>query len=153
MLRFFVYEEYGAKYEMMLRDLTSTSRSIPNWHAYERGIEALANSLASTNTQGETSRKGLTFEDLLIKVLQNTQLYPLFLLTRVIISRSNESASIRFFSTTFTDIPLLLTVQTHVQRLRKCYVECGKQHKRSTKQQTTRKHRPESKGLGAFRIS
>ncbi len=68
MMRFFVYEEYGAKYELMLRDLTSTSRSIPNWHAYERGIEALANSLASSSTQGEICRKGLTFEDLLIKV-------------------------------------------------------------------------------------
>ncbi len=69
MFRFFVYEEYGAKYELMLRDLTSTSRTIPNWHAYERGVEALANSLTSTNTPGEVSRKGLTFEDLLIKVL------------------------------------------------------------------------------------
>ena len=70
-MRFFVYEEYGAKYELMLRDLTSTSRTIPNWHAYERGIEALANSLTPSSSQGEVSRKGLTFEDLLIKVLEN----------------------------------------------------------------------------------
>ena len=72
-MRFFVYEEYGAKYELMLRDLTSTSRTIPNWHAYERGIEALANSLASTSTTGEISRKGLTFEDLLIKVIDSNE--------------------------------------------------------------------------------
>jgi len=73
MARFFVYEEYGAKYELMLRDLTSTSKTIPTWHAYERGIEALANSLATSNTPGEISRKGLTFEDLLIKVLDEPQ--------------------------------------------------------------------------------
>jgi len=68
MTRFFVYEEYGAKYESMLRDMTTTSKQIPNWHAYERGIEALAHSLLSSNLQGGTNRKGLTFEDLLIKV-------------------------------------------------------------------------------------
>jgi len=68
MTRFFVYEEYGAKYESMLRDMATTSKQIPNWHAYERGIEALAHSLTSSSPRGGTNRKGLTFEDLLIKV-------------------------------------------------------------------------------------
>lgn len=67
MSRFFIYEEYGAQYESMLRDMTSTSKTIPNWHVYERGIEALANSLASTNNCSTPTKKGLTFEDLLIK--------------------------------------------------------------------------------------
>jgi hypothetical protein len=66
--RFFIYEEYGAKYESMLHDMATTSKQIPNWHAYERGIEALAHSLISCNPYGGTNRKGLTFEDLLIKV-------------------------------------------------------------------------------------
>lgn len=66
--RFFVYEEYGAKYESMILDMTSASKNIPNWHVYERGIEALAHSLASTSSRTFCSRKGLTFEDLLIKV-------------------------------------------------------------------------------------
>ena len=68
MARFFVYEEYGAKYESMLRDMSTTSKQIPNWHAYERGIEALAHSLTSNSNHLGTNRKGLTFEDLLIKV-------------------------------------------------------------------------------------
>lgn len=72
MNRFFAYEEYGAKYEMMVQDMTATYNSIPDWHAYERGIEALANSLTSMNGREAHSRKGLTFGDLLIKVLLST---------------------------------------------------------------------------------
>ncbi|KAL8787962.1 MAG: hypothetical protein Q9195_007550 [Heterodermia aff. obscurata] len=67
MTRFFVYEEYGAKYESTLRDMALASKHIPNWHAYERGIEALANSLLTANVHDRSNRKGLTFEDLLIK--------------------------------------------------------------------------------------
>lgn len=52
----------------MLYDMTSTSKMIPNWHAYERGIEALANTLAPTSGRDGPSKKGLTFGDLLIKV-------------------------------------------------------------------------------------
>lgn len=65
---FFIYEEYGAKYESMMLEMTAASKAIPNWHIYERGIEALANSLFSTSSQAVQSRKGLAFEDLLIKV-------------------------------------------------------------------------------------
>ena len=71
MSRLFIYEEYGAQYESMLRDMTSTSKTIPNWHVYERGIEALANSLASPNSGSTHTKKGLTFEDLLIKASGN----------------------------------------------------------------------------------
>ena len=67
--RFFVYEEYGARYESMLREMTNTSKTIPHWEAYERGIEALANTLAPTSGSDGTNKKGLTFADLLIKVL------------------------------------------------------------------------------------
>ncbi|KAL8981066.1 MAG: hypothetical protein Q9205_004030, partial [Flavoplaca limonia] len=75
--RFFVYEEYGAKYELMLRDMSSTSKSIANWHAFERSIEALANSLASSSGSEESARKGLSFEDLIIKPIQRICKYPL----------------------------------------------------------------------------
>ena len=68
MSQFFVYEEYGARYESMLCDTTLTSKSIPNFHAYERGIEALASTLAPVNIREGCKRKGLTFGDLLIKV-------------------------------------------------------------------------------------
>lgn len=44
------------------------SKIIPNWSTYERGIEALVNSFFPQNGVIEGSKKGLTHEDLLIKV-------------------------------------------------------------------------------------
>ncbi|KAL9601799.1 MAG: hypothetical protein Q9219_002289 [cf. Caloplaca sp. 3 TL-2023] len=75
--RFFIYYEYGSQYELMLRDMVVTSKSINNWHAFERSIEALANSLASSSGSEESSKKGLAFEDLLIKPIQRICKYPL----------------------------------------------------------------------------
>jgi hypothetical protein len=63
-----IYEEYGAKYESMLRNMSSSSKAMPNWSAYERGIEALVNSLIPQSHGVEGSKKGLTLEDLRIKV-------------------------------------------------------------------------------------
>ena len=63
-----MYEEYAAKYESMLRNMASLSKTMPNWAAYERGIEALANSLVPQSSGIEDSRRCLTLEDLLIKV-------------------------------------------------------------------------------------
>jgi hypothetical protein len=68
MNRFFVYEEYGAKYELMLKDVASAYRTMPQWDAYQRGLEALATSLSSINTQHGNSKKSLTIGDLLVKV-------------------------------------------------------------------------------------
>lgn len=70
MSQFFAYEEYGAKYQLMLQDSASANKTIPLWKTYERGIEALANSLASINSYNAHSQKGLAFGDLLIKVIQ-----------------------------------------------------------------------------------
>lgn len=68
MNRFFAYEEYGAKYEMMVQDVAASYKTISARRAYEKGIEALANSVTSINKRQAESRKGLTFADLLIKV-------------------------------------------------------------------------------------
>jgi hypothetical protein len=70
MNRFFLYEEYGAKYELMIRDVASTYRTMPQWEAYQKGLEALASSLNSLNRQDDisSSRKALTVGDLLVKV-------------------------------------------------------------------------------------
>ncbi|KAG8533674.1 uncharacterized protein KY384_001415 [Bacidia gigantensis] len=73
MPRFFIYEEYGARYETMLQLVASTSKTIPNWWAFERGIEALMNSLLPKQHIEERQKKGLTLEDLLIKV-RNTSM-------------------------------------------------------------------------------
>ncbi|KAL8946634.1 MAG: hypothetical protein Q9222_007000 [Ikaeria aurantiellina] len=75
--RLFVYEEYGATYELMLRDMASNSKSISNWYAFERSIEALVNSLARPIGEEVQVRKGLSFDDLLIKPIQRVCKYPL----------------------------------------------------------------------------
>lgn len=65
--RFFIYEEYGAKYEMMITDVAATHRIMPDWENHQRGLEVLASSLSSFNSQGYRSRKSLTIGDLLVK--------------------------------------------------------------------------------------
>ncbi|KAG9238773.1 RhoGEF domain-containing protein [Amylocarpus encephaloides] len=77
MSRFFVYEEYGAKYEMMIKDVASTYRTIPQWETYQKGLEALASSLGSINHQQIDSKKSLTIGDLLVKPIQRVCKYPL----------------------------------------------------------------------------
>ena len=68
MSRFFIYEEYGAKYEDMLSNMAIASKSIPNWELYQRGFEMLANSIAPGDGRALTEKKSLTFGDLHIKV-------------------------------------------------------------------------------------
>ncbi|KAL5320978.1 hypothetical protein ACEPPN_011788 [Leptodophora sp. 'Broadleaf-Isolate-01'] len=77
MNRFFVYEEYGAKYELMIKDVANAYRTIPQWETYQRGFEALASSLASINSQNDNSKKALTIGDLLVKPIQRVCKYPL----------------------------------------------------------------------------
>ena len=71
MCRFFVYEEYAARYHSMLFDMTFAAKAVSNWEAYERGLEALANTLAPNSHRDREAkgRQSLTLADLLIKVL------------------------------------------------------------------------------------
>ena len=68
MNRFFVYEEYGAKYELMLKDVAVVHRSMPGWEKYQKGLEALAATLEPTSGHGSPSKKALTVSDLMVKV-------------------------------------------------------------------------------------
>lgn len=68
MNRFFIYEEYAAKYELMIKDVASARRAIPDWPSYQKGLEVLAASLVSADAQTGQSRKSLTISDLLMKV-------------------------------------------------------------------------------------
>ncbi|KAK1600103.1 RhoGEF domain-containing protein [Colletotrichum navitas] len=77
MNRFFIYEEYGAKYEMMIKDVASAHRTMPQWDTYQRGIEALASSLGPASTHNDQSKKSLTIGDLLVKPIQRICKYPL----------------------------------------------------------------------------
>jgi hypothetical protein len=74
MHRFFIYEEYGAKYDMMVKDVASTHRTIPQWDTYQQGLEALASSLSPIDSKEQHSKKSLTVGDLLVKV--NIRGYP-----------------------------------------------------------------------------
>ncbi|KAK1752402.1 hypothetical protein QBC47DRAFT_56962 [Echria macrotheca] len=78
MNRFFIYEEYGAKYELMIKDVASAHRTMPKWQSYQKGLEVLAASLGSANSQDEDSKKkSLTIGDLLVKPIQRVCKYPL----------------------------------------------------------------------------
>jgi hypothetical protein len=68
MSRLFVYEEYGAKYEMMMKDISSAHRTMPQWELYQKGLETLASSLGPASKHGVESKKSLTIGDLLVKV-------------------------------------------------------------------------------------
>lgn len=68
MNRFFIYEEYGAKYELMITDVASAHKTMPGWQSYQKGLEVLAASLGSANSQLDYGRKSLTIGDLLVKV-------------------------------------------------------------------------------------
>lgn len=54
----------------MIKDVASAYRTMPQWEAYQKGLEALASSLSSVNLNAQigNSRKALTVGDLLVKV-------------------------------------------------------------------------------------
>jgi len=68
MNRFFIYEEYGAKYELMIKDVASAHRTMPKWESYQKGLETLAAALGTGNSHDDHLRKSLTIGDLLVKV-------------------------------------------------------------------------------------
>jgi len=67
MNRFFIYEEYGAKYELMIKDVASAHQTMPKWESYQKGLETLAGALGTGNSQSDL-KKSLTIGDLLVKV-------------------------------------------------------------------------------------
>ncbi|KAL7790409.1 hypothetical protein V8C37DRAFT_410816 [Trichoderma ceciliae] len=75
--RFFIYEEYGATYEMMIKDIASAQQAMPNWETYQKGLEALAMALGSAKGSEEGAKKALTINDLLVKPIQRICKYPL----------------------------------------------------------------------------
>jgi hypothetical protein len=67
MNRFFIYEEYGAKYELMIKDVASAHRTMSKWESYQKGLETLAAALSTGHNQDDL-KKSLTIGDLLVKV-------------------------------------------------------------------------------------
>ncbi|EEU48396.1 uncharacterized protein NECHADRAFT_74501 [Fusarium vanettenii 77-13-4] len=64
---FFIYKEYGAKFEMMRRDIAAAHVGFPEWEVHQKGVEALGFSVGSPKGQEGGSNKALTVNDLLIK--------------------------------------------------------------------------------------
>ncbi|KAL7909681.1 hypothetical protein GGI35DRAFT_493525 [Trichoderma velutinum] len=75
--RLFIYEEYGATYEMMIKDITSAQQTIPDWKTYQKGLEALAMALGSVKGSEDGAKRALTINDLLVKPIQRICKYPL----------------------------------------------------------------------------
>lgn len=63
-----MHEEYAASYDDIKQELAEISRSSPSWMTFERGIEALSHSVVPIVNREGNGKKGLTIEDLLIKV-------------------------------------------------------------------------------------
>ncbi|KAM0437510.1 hypothetical protein ACHAPT_001874 [Fusarium lateritium] len=74
---FFIYQEYGAKFEMIRRDIAAAHKGFPEWEIHQRGVEALGSSVGTPKGQGGGSNKALTVNDLLIKPIQRVCRYPL----------------------------------------------------------------------------
>jgi hypothetical protein len=63
-----VYEEYGANFELVQRDVDEIQRAITAWPEYDRAIEVLSAHVNPVKSREANRRKALTIKDLLIKV-------------------------------------------------------------------------------------
>jgi hypothetical protein len=68
MRRFLAYEAYVAHHEIVQEEAATTSRLVPAWNTYERGVEALNAYTLAIEHKDSCGRKGLTLSDLGIKV-------------------------------------------------------------------------------------
>ena len=124
MKRFFAYEEYGAHWTTMSQDLTSTCKGLHGWNEYERGVEALSKVVASENNRVSSSRKALSFPDLLIKVPTKDIILPL--------SADPFTSLFRGFASThsylgiFAAIHLCMMTLKPMVRSRKHFSDCTK---------------------------
>ncbi|KAJ5779788.1 hypothetical protein N7457_007508 [Penicillium paradoxum] len=78
-LSFPIYDQFCSNYELLTQDVALLRRSIANWTVYDRGIEALSKSVASTERRRQEDNKSMTLNDLLIKPIQRLCKYPLML--------------------------------------------------------------------------
>lgn len=68
MSRFDVYEDYGANYELVQRDVDETQRAIAAWSDFDRAIELLSVHINPVQSREANKKKAMTVKDLLIKV-------------------------------------------------------------------------------------
>lgn len=68
MLQFQVYADYGANYELVMRDIEETQQTIVTWEEFDRAIEILSATVNPMKSREENYKKALSVKDLLIKV-------------------------------------------------------------------------------------
>ena len=71
MQQFQVYADYGANYELVVRDIEGTQQHITAWPEFDRAIEILSATVNPMRTREDNYRKALSVKDLLIKVSRN----------------------------------------------------------------------------------
>lgn len=72
MKRFALYEEYGARCEMMQEDIDFTQKTSLAALDYDKAIETLSASVNPVKSREANRRKALGIKDLLIKVVLTT---------------------------------------------------------------------------------
>ncbi|KAG8416815.1 hypothetical protein J3459_013603 [Metarhizium acridum] len=70
MSRFFIYKEYGAKYEMMIQETASVYDTLPDWDWNQKGLEALSALLSTRSCAQRTTNRAATMKDLLVKLFE-----------------------------------------------------------------------------------
>ena len=65
---FSVYEDYGANYELVQRDVDETQRAIAAWSDFDRAIELLSVHVNPVQSREANKKRAMTVKDLLIKV-------------------------------------------------------------------------------------
>ena len=66
-----MYEDYGANYELVQRDVDEIQQGILAWPDFDRAIEALSAHVNPVKSREANRKKAMTFKDLLIKVSSN----------------------------------------------------------------------------------
>lgn len=68
MSQFALYEEFGANYELVLRDIQEVLRATLSCSDFDKAIEALSAHVNPVKSREANRRKAMTVKDLLIKV-------------------------------------------------------------------------------------
>jgi hypothetical protein len=68
--RFFIYEEYGAKHDLVAAEMYLANQANPQSRTFcQRGIEALASTLEPSKYPVASLKRASTLDDLLMKVI------------------------------------------------------------------------------------
>jgi len=118
----------------MSQDLTNMCKGLHGWHEYERGVEALSKVVASDNNRESSSRKALSFPDLLIKEGIGS-LMPKSCLT-LEYSQSRESVNIPCYLMICVDKHQFMTILRHMPMLKRRSSDFRKRSVKSTKRKT-----------------